>query len=59
MKLNSVLFSSILFMAVVFTVRAQNTETRSPGTFTKIENGGSWDVQIIKGSTDEILRKRH
>jgi hypothetical protein len=33
---------------------AQTSQTRTPGSFTKIENHGSWDVEIIKGSKDEI-----
>jgi hypothetical protein len=33
---------------------AQKSETRTPGSFTKIENSGSWDVEITKGSKDEV-----
>jgi hypothetical protein len=33
---------------------AQTSQTRTPGSFTKIENHGSWDVEITKGSKDEI-----
>ncbi|WP_169719243.1 head GIN domain-containing protein [Algoriphagus mannitolivorans] len=33
---------------------AQKTETRTPGHFTQIENNGSWDVYIQKGSKDEV-----
>lgn len=36
------------------TVQAQGTETRTPGTFTHIDSGGSWDVYIKKGSKDEV-----
>jgi hypothetical protein len=36
------------------TVQAQGTETRTPGSFTKVESGGSWDVYIKKGSKDEV-----
>lgn len=36
------------------TVQAQGTETRTPGSFTKVESGGSWDVFIKKGSKDEV-----
>ncbi|MBC6368637.1 head GIN domain-containing protein [Algoriphagus sp. AK58] len=54
MKLSSVVFSLILFMAVVFTANAQKSETRTPGSFTKVETGGSWDVTITKGSKDEV-----
>ena len=34
--------------------QAQKSETRTPGSFNKIENGGSWDVIITKGSKDEV-----
>ncbi|RIW12942.1 DUF2807 domain-containing protein [Algoriphagus lacus] len=34
--------------------QAQKSETRTPGSFNKIENGGSWDVVITKGSKDEV-----
>jgi hypothetical protein len=33
---------------------AQTSQTRTPGSFTKIENNGSWDVEITKGSKDEV-----
>lgn len=54
MKLHSLLCALALFMAVVFTAEAQHSETRTPGSFNKIENSGSWDVEITKGSKDEI-----
>lgn len=37
-----------------FSAMAQKSEIRTPGTFTKIENSGSWDVEITKGSKDEV-----
>ena len=37
-----------------FAAKAQRSETRTPGTFTQIESGGSWDVEITKGSKDEV-----
>jgi len=46
-----------LVIALFFTVSAaiaQRSETRTPGTFTQIESGGSWDVEITKGSKDEV-----
>jgi hypothetical protein len=47
--------SIILFLFLLgTTVKAQGTETRIPGTFTKVESGGSWDVFIKKGSKDEV-----
>ncbi len=54
MKTTSAILSFLLFMAVVFTVQAQKSQIRTPGTFTKIETGGSWDVFITKGDRDEI-----
>ncbi len=36
------------------TVQAQQSETRTPGSFTSIESGGSWDLIIEKGNKDEI-----
>jgi len=37
-----------------FVAMAQRSEIRTPGTFTQIESGGSWDVEITKGSKDEV-----
>jgi hypothetical protein len=54
MKSTPILLTLLLFMAVVVTAQAQKSETRTPGTFTKVETGGSWDVTITKGSKDEI-----
>lgn len=48
----SVFVFSLFLMAT--TAMAQKSETRTLGTFTKIENNGSWDVEITKGSKDEI-----
>jgi hypothetical protein len=50
-KISILVFALILTGSVAF---AQRSETRTPGTFTKIENQGSWDVEITKGSKDEI-----
>jgi hypothetical protein len=47
----SILLLSMIIGAGVF---AQKSETRTPGTFTKIENNGSWDVYVTKGSKDEV-----
>lgn len=33
---------------------AQKSEIRTPGSFIQIENSGSWDVEITKGSKDEV-----
>lgn len=48
--------TSIIFLLFLLgtTVQAQGTETRTPGSFTHVESGGSWDVFIKKGSKDEI-----
>nr|WP_287936447.1 head GIN domain-containing protein [Algoriphagus sp.] len=54
MKITSILSALFLFMAVVFTAHAQNSQTRTPGTFTRVETGGSWDVFITKGNKDEV-----
>jgi hypothetical protein len=54
MKITSILSVLFLFMAVVFTAQAQNSQTRTPGTFTRVETGGSWDVFITKGNKDEV-----
>lgn len=54
MKTNVTILSLLLFMAVVFSAQAQNSQTRTPGSFTQIETGGSWDVFITKGNRDEI-----
>lgn len=54
MKTISSILSLFFFMAVVFTAEAQKSQTRTPGSFTKVETGGSWDVTITKGSKDEV-----
>ncbi len=48
--------TSIIFLLFLLgtTVQAQGTETRTPGSFTKVDSGGSWDVYITKGSKDEV-----
>lgn len=33
---------------------AQTSQIRTPGSFDQIENNGSWDVEIAKGSKDEV-----
>lgn len=43
-----------LFFLLGTTVQAQGTETRTPGSFTQVESGGSWDVFIKKGNKDEV-----
>ena len=48
--------TAVIFLLFLLgtTVQAQGTETRTPGSFTKVESGGSWDVFIKKGSKDEV-----
>lgn len=48
--------SSFIFLLFLLgaNVQAQGTETRTPGSFTHVESGGSWDVYIKKGSKDEV-----
>ena len=50
-KVFTLVFALFLTASVAF---AQRSETRTPGSFSKIENHGSWDVEITKGSKDEI-----
>lgn len=46
-------FSLIIF---VFgsCLQAQQTETRTPGSFTEVHSGGSWDVILEEGNTEKI-----
>jgi hypothetical protein len=53
------IYSRIL--AFVFTTlviascaQAQNTETRTPGHFTKVHSGGSWEVIMTEGNKEEV-----
>lgn len=48
--------TAIIFLLFLLgtTAQAQGTETRTPGSFTHVESGGSWDVFIKKGSKDEV-----
>ena len=41
-------------MVMVSCVQAQSTETRTPGHFTKVHSGGSWEVVLTEGNTEEI-----
>ena len=47
-----ILAFSLFFIAI--SVLAQQTETRTPGNFTKIYSGGSWDVIVQTGNKDEV-----
>lgn len=44
----------LALLMVGYSAFAQNMQTRTPGSFTQIENNGSWDVEITKGSKDEV-----
>ncbi|NVK49733.1 MAG: DUF2807 domain-containing protein [Cyclobacteriaceae bacterium] len=45
----------ILFLFFLgLSANAQEIETRSPGNFTKVESGGSWDVFISFGNRNEV-----
>jgi hypothetical protein len=50
-KISALVFA---FLLLGFAAIAQNTQVRTPGSFTEIENNGSWDVEITKGSKDEV-----
>ena len=54
MNLKKFQMSLLLFFLVVVVAFAQKTETRTPGSFTQVENNGSWDIYIQKGSKDEV-----
>ncbi|OOG76384.1 head GIN domain-containing protein [Algoriphagus sp. A40] len=41
-------------LVMVSCVQAQETETRKPGSFTKVHSGGSWEVILVEGNTEEI-----
>ena len=44
------------FVAIMMAscVQAQSSETRTPGHFTKVHSGGSWEVILEEGNTEEI-----
>jgi hypothetical protein len=48
---------AFVFIAFVMAscVQAQSTETRTPGHFTKVHSGGSWEVILVEGDTEEIV----
>ncbi len=41
-------------MVMVSCVQAQSSETRTPGHFTKVHSGGSWEVIMTEGDTEEV-----
>lgn len=46
------------FALIIFTfsscLQAQQTETRTPGSFSKVHSGGSWDVILEEGDTEKV-----
>ncbi|HSI76519.1 MAG TPA: head GIN domain-containing protein [Lunatimonas sp.] len=54
MKTFQFLVFSLSFYFLSFAVHAQQSETRTPGQFTKIQSGGSWDVIVQTGNKDGI-----
>lgn len=54
MNYKKIITASALTLLVGATAFAQRSETRTPGRFTEIENSGSWDVHVTKGSKDEV-----
>lgn len=51
-KITTTIILLLFFMGV--SAQAQQTETRTPGSFTQIESGGNWDVFITLGNEDEV-----
>ncbi|HSF52475.1 MAG TPA: head GIN domain-containing protein [Algoriphagus sp.] len=45
---------AITALVLASCVQAQQTETRTPGSFTKVHSGGSWEVILEEGNTEEI-----
>lgn len=45
---------AIAAFALASSVQAQQTETRTPGSFTQVHSGGSWDVILEEGNTEKI-----
>lgn len=54
MKTTKIFAAVFVLFLNVSVAMAQRSETRTPGSFNQIENSGSWDVEITKGSKDEI-----
>lgn len=55
MKIYSRIYA-FAFAALVMAscVQAQSTETRTPGHFTKVHSGGSWEVVLTEGNKEEV-----
>lgn len=41
-------------LALASCVQAQDSEIRTPGSFSKVHSGGSWDVILVEGDKEEI-----
>lgn len=54
MKTTKSILLAFCFFFIAVSVLAQATETRTPGNFSKIQSGGSWDVIIQTGNKDEV-----
>lgn len=55
MKIYTKLVTAVFMLfAMNACVHAQSSETRTPGHFTKVHSGGSWEVIMTEGDTEEI-----
>jgi len=54
MQTSKISYFVLALLLVGYSAFAQNSQIRTPGSFNQIENNGSWDVEIIKGSKDEV-----
>lgn len=50
-KIAGLALSAIIMVSCV---QAQQTETRTPGSFSKVHSGGSWEVILEEGNTEQI-----
>ncbi|PZX57691.1 putative autotransporter adhesin-like protein [Algoriphagus ratkowskyi] len=49
-----ILAFALVVLGMASCVQAQSTETRTPGHFTKVHSGGSWEVILEQGDKEEI-----
>lgn len=49
-----ILAFALVALVMASCVQAQSTETRTPGHFTKVHSGGSWEVILVEGNKEEI-----
>jgi hypothetical protein len=54
MQTSKISYFVLALLLVGYSAFAQNSQIRTPGSFNQIENNGSWDVEITKGSKDEV-----